>query len=126
MAKVKGVDVVLKVGGVTIGGQRGATLNRSAELIEVTDKVSTGQWKENISGFKEWSIDCDGLYVVSDAAYTTLVSAFNGGTSISVSLTDGTNITYSGTGYITDFPLEAPYDDAVTYSLSITGTGALS
>lgn len=125
MAKVKGVDVVLSIGAAELGGQRNATLNRSAELIDVTDKVSTGGWKENLSGFKEWSLDCDGLYVVSDTAYASLVSAFNAGTPVSVTLSDGT-LTYTGSGYITDFPLEAPYDDALTYSVSITGTGALS
>jgi len=125
MAKVKGIDVVLSIGANELGGQRNATLNRSAELIEVTDKSSTGQWKENLAGFKEWSIDCDGLYVVSDTAYGALVTAFNAGNAITVTLSDGT-LTYTGSGYITDFPLEAPYDDALTYSVSITGTGALS
>jgi TP901-1 family phage major tail protein len=126
MAKVKGIDVVLKIGANTLGGQRNATLNRSAELIEVTDKTSTGQWKENVSGYKEWSVDCDGLYVVSDTAYGALVTAFNAGTAVTITLTDSSTITYTGSAYITDFPLEAPYDDAVTYSVSLTGTGALS
>lgn len=125
MAKVKGMDVVLSIGGNQLGGQRNATLNRSAELIDVTDKTSANQWKENLSGFKEWSIDCDGLYIVSDTAYGALVTAFNAGTAVTVTLGDGT-LTYSGSGYITDFPLEAPYDDGLTYSVSITGTGALS
>lgn len=129
MTKVKGIDVLVGIKNATtydtLGGQRGATLNRSSETIEVTDKVSGG-WKENYSGIKEWSVDCDGLFVVDDAAFATLETAFNAGTAIDVEISDGTNITYSGKAYITDFPIEAPYDDVATYSISLTGTGALA
>lgn len=129
MTKVKGIDILVGIKGATVyttlGGQRNATLNRSSETIEVTDKVSGG-WKENLAGFKEWSIDCDGLYVVSDAAYLVLETAFSAGTAVDVEISDGTNIHFSGKAYITDFPIEAPYDDAATYSLSLQGTGALA
>lgn len=32
---------------------------------------------------------------------------------------------FGGLAVITDYPLEAPYDDAMTYSLSFEGMGAL-
>ena len=130
MAKVKGVDVVLSVyitnAFIDVGGQKNATLNRSSETIEVTNKSSANQWKENLAGFKEWGLDCDGLYVVSDAGYAALQTAFNAGTQVQVKMADESNISYTGYGYITDFPIEAPYDDAATYSVSILGTGALA
>lgn len=124
MSKVKGLDVILSIGANQLGGQRNATLNRSSELIEVTNKTSANGWKENLPGYKEWSLDCDGLYVVSDAAHAALAAAFNAGTAITVQLSGG-GVTHTGSAYITDYPLEAPYDDALTYSISLTGTGAL-
>ena len=32
---------------------------------------------------------------------------------------------FGGLAVITDYPIEAPYDDAMTYSLSLEGMGAL-
>lgn len=124
---VKGIDVLVQIkvndSYVTLGGQRGATLNRSAETIDITNKVSGG-WMENMAGFKEWSIDCDGLIVATDTAFNTLETAFENGTEVLLQFSNGT-MTYTGSAVITDFPIEAPYDDALTYSLSFTGNGAL-
>lgn len=125
MSKVKGLDVILSIGASQLGGQRNATLNRSSELIDVTNKTSANSWKESLPGYKEWSLDCDGLYVISDTAHTALANAFNNGTAITVSLS-GSGVSYTGSAYITDYPIEAPYDDALTYSVSLTGSGALS
>ena len=32
---------------------------------------------------------------------------------------------YGGLAIVTDFPIEAPYDDSVTYTITLTGMGAL-
>ena len=42
--------------------------------------------------------------------------------------TDGTtsNIYYEGTAWLTAFSVSAPTEDTATYSLSLTGTGALT
>lgn len=130
MGAIKGLDILLQVEStdgeyVDLGGQRGATLNRSAETIDVTNKVSGG-WKQSITGFKEWSLDCDGIYIEDDAAYTLLEEAFEAGTELTVKLSKGEDFSFSGKAVITDFPLEAPYDDAATYSVSLAGTGALA
>ena len=53
MAKIAGVDVLLKVkkgsSFVALGGQKGASLSRSATTIDVSDKNSRG-WSESIVG----------------------------------------------------------------------------
>ena len=56
--KVAGVDVLLKIKKeegtfVAVGGQKGASLSRSAETIDVSDKTSGG-WAESIMGLKSW------------------------------------------------------------------------
>lgn len=108
----------------TLAGQRGATLNRSAETIDITNKVSGG-WKENMASVKEWSVDCDGVFVMDDEALGLLETAFNSSTAVTVELFDGAEWGYKGQAIITDFPVEAPYDDATTYSLTLQGTGEL-
>lgn len=124
----KGLDIKISIienkQRKTLAGQRGATLNRSAEVIDVTNKISGG-WKENIPSVKEWSVDCDGVFVIDDAALKLLETAFNESKEVIVELFDGTNWGYKGNAIITDFPIEAPYDDAVTYSLTLQGSGAL-
>lgn len=129
MAKISGmkVKVYLKdsASGIVLGGQRNATLNRSAESIDATSKDTEGYWKESIQGFKEWSIDADGAYVTDDAAYAKLEEAFLNSENVDVYIQFPSGTKYEGNATITDFPIEAPYDDLVTYSLTLQGNGAL-
>ena len=119
----RGLDIKISIGGQFLARQRCATLNRIAETIDITNKVSAG-WKEMITSVKEWSIDCDGVFVAGDAALEQLETAFNNNTMVDVKVSDGT-WGYQGKAIITDFPIDAPYDDAATYSLTLQGTGEL-
>jgi TP901-1 family phage major tail protein len=125
---IRGMNVTIKtgVGGDVLGGQRGATLNRSAELIDVTNKATGDGWKSSISGFKEWSVDCDGILVLDDTALAAIEAAFASGTAVIVEISDDSSWGWTGSAYITDFPVEAPYDDASTYSMTLQGDGALT
>ena len=130
MSKVSGMKVKVFIGkagvGKVLAGQQGATLNRSAETIDATSKDTDGFWKESLQGFKEWSIDCDGAYVESDEAYNELEGAFLNSENVPVYIQFPSGTMYSGTATITDFPIEAPFDDLVKYSLSLQGSGALT
>lgn len=130
MAKVSGMKVKLYIKnvatGVVLGGQKSATLNRSAESMDATAKDSEGNWKEAVAGFKEWSIDADGCFVQDDAAYELLEAAFMDSTEVECYLEFPSGTKYSGKAIVTDFPIEAPFDDLVTYSLSLQGNGALA
>jgi TP901-1 family phage major tail protein len=128
--KIAGIDVLLSAsadGGTTsnvIGGQSGATLNRSTNVIEVSSKDGNG-WTESIAGMKSWSVECEGFMVKDDAGLDALETAWENGNSITVEIVYNGN-TYSGEAILSDFPNEFPQDDAVTFSISLTGTGALS
>lgn len=131
--KVAGVDIILKVKNgasmVAIGGQKGASLSRSANTIDTTDKNSGG-WAESMAGVKSWSIDCDGFVVLGDASLTALHTAFDSRTTIDIEVrvgadNDATGYTYTGKVVITDFPEEYAQDDAVTYKLSLQGASPL-
>lgn len=133
MDEIRGIDILVSVNTGTaevpvytaVGGQRGATLNRSASLIDVSNKVS-GDWAKSISGMKNWSIDADGLFALDDAALEALETAFNTSAEVLIQIAKGTDLVYTGKAYITDFPIEAPYDDVATYSVSFAGNGPLT
>lgn len=126
---ISGVKVkVFLVGGEgnsVLGGQRGATLNRSAETLDSTSKDGEG-WAESIAGLKSWGIDADGVLIESDKAYEILENAYLNSEPITayIELPSGTK--YVGETIITDLPIEAPHDDLVTYSVSLTGSGKLT
>lgn len=122
----RGLDILIYTSdNKMLAGQRGCTLNRSASLIDVTNKTNDG-WVESLTSTKQWSIDCDGVFVYDDAALVELEEAFLNSTVVKITLKDSKGWGYEGNAVITDFPIEAPYDDAATYSLTLTGTGALT
>lgn len=131
MGKVKGIkckvqifDINDEVNTTPLAGQRNATLNRSAEALDATSKDS--DWRENLQGIKEWSIDCDGLLVQSDEAYDRLEDIFMTDGEVGVLITLPSGKKYSGNAIVTDFPIEFPYDDLVTYTAAFTGNGPLN
>ena len=45
---------------------------------------------------------------------------------VKVKIGDDAGWGYEGNAIITDFPIEAPYDDALSYTVTLQGTGELS
>ncbi|MGI1801828.1 phage major tail protein, TP901-1 family [Priestia sp. TRN 1309] len=128
--KQTGMSVKLFIKDATTGqvlaGQKTASLKRSADSIEATSKDTAGFWKESLQGFKSWSIDCDGAFVESDVAYGLLETAFLNSQNVDVYLEFPSGAKYEGNCTITDFSMEAPYDDLVSYKISLDGNGALT
>ena len=130
---VAGKDILLCIWNMegtdllAISGQQGLTINRSADTIEITSKDTQGGWKAYLAGMKEWSIDNDGLYVPSDQSHKILSQAFNSGDPVCIKVVDGKRKVgmFGGLAVITDYPIEAPHDDAVTYSITLSGMGEL-
>lgn len=131
---IAGKDIVLCIFNadgtkmVAVAGQQGLTINRSADSIDVNAKDTKGGWKAKIPGAKEWSIDNDGLYVLSHESHKALGKAFEDGTPVCIKVvnTKTKKPMFGGLAYVTDYSLEAPYDDAMTYSISLDGNGALT
>lgn len=130
---IAGKDIILAVFDATgtdllaISGQQGLTINRSADSIEVTSKDTKGGWKSKIAGMKEWSVDNDGYYVPSHASHKALGTAFQNSDPVCIKIVNGkTSVSmFGGLAYVSDYSLEAPYDDGMTYSISLEGNGAL-
>lgn len=130
---VAGKDILLCVFNGTgeklmaVSGQQGLTLTRAAETIEVTSKESNG-WKTSLAGIKEWSIDNEGLYVLSDETHKALGKAFTDGTPVCVKVVNTKTLLplFGGLAYVTEYSVEAPYDEASTYSITLEGNGPLT
>lgn len=112
---------------LAISGQQSLTINRSADTLEVTSKDTQGGWKSQISGMKEWSIDNDGIYMNGAESHKQLQKYFEGGDLVCLKVVDAKDKKplFGGLACITDYTLEAPYDDSMTYSLSFSGNGPL-
>lgn len=130
---VAGKDVLLAIFDskgeelLAVAGQQGLTINRSKDTFEVNSKTTAGGWKSYLGGLKEWSIDNDGLYVGSHESHRALSKAFHDDEFVCLKIINQKTKTslFGGIAIVADYPIEAPYDDAVTYSLSLSGNGPL-
>ena len=123
---IRGLEVLIYIGGTAVGGQRGASLSMSADELDVTDKNTTG-YKKFLVGLKEWSISCDGLVVAGEAGYDALFNAFINGDIVKVQFKqeDGP-FGYQGDMVVASMDFDAQYDDALTYSCELKGAGDLT
>lgn len=122
---IRGLDVLVKIGTNFIGGQKNAKIALKSNVIDTSTKTS-GDWERKISGAKSWDSTCDGFYYKDDVGYDAAVDAFINSTEVDViwAKSDST-VGFKGKALITSLDLDAPYDDAMTYDIGITGTGKL-
>lgn len=111
---------------LAIAGQQGLTINREKETIEVNTKTAGG-WKQKVHGIKDWSIDLSGLYSKNHESHKVLEQAFANDDFLCLKVMDmkEKKPLFGGLAILGDFPIEAPFDDAVTYSTTFAGTGPL-
>lgn len=119
----QGVDAILSIDGVILGGQKTAILNRTMSPINITNQINN-DWQRNIAGTRAWSLTCGGMFIKGQEAFDALEKAFYDGKEVTVTLTDNDR-TYTGQAIITSFPVTANYNDAFMYSLIFLGTGPL-
>jgi len=136
MARLNGTDLILSVDSVAIAHASSNSFSSELAMIDVSSKDSSGN-QENIGGQKSFSIDFEGLtdFAASGYGFDNLFDLLNNRTEIDwVFGTDGTAggqeepvaPKLSGKGYISSLSLDAPMEDASTYSGSITVTGAVT
>lgn len=107
-------------------GIKNWSLELSLDTLETT--ALGDDWKNYITGLKEWSASSEGDYEVpvDTEGQKALQDAFLNGTTVTVKLyVDGTNY-YKGEAYINSLSIEDPVDDVVSISIEFTGTGALT
>lgn len=128
----KGVDVLIFVNTGTeaapvwtpVGGQRNATLSESAEPIELSHKLS--QAREFEPGIPTWTISCDGVIVVDDAALQALRRAVRQRQKVLVRVQEGGTYTAEGRAVVQGLDMETPWQEEATYSVELQGSGPLT
>lgn len=122
-----GTNLLVKVGGTVIGHTTSCTLSISHDIADATTKDSAG-WSEGISGLRSGEISFDGLVDYSDAnSVIDLIDLVS--TRAKVTCVFGTAATgdtiYTAQGFISSIEQTGEMEAAVTFSGSITLTGAI-
>lgn len=134
---LNGTDLLLKVGAdgspEVIAFSTSCSLEVSMDEIDQTNKDSSG-FKSIIGGTRSWSVSCDNLYQneahASKESFTSLWQYVDGRDVISVELAvhnaTTNNVYYEGSGYITSLSVNGGTEDQSSFSVTITGSGALT
>lgn len=113
-----------------VGGQKTASLKRSAEEIDASCKTSGG-WKTTLAGQKSWSLDMESVVVQDNTGKEALDYAYENGVQVHIKLEENvggaaTGNVFHGWAAVTDYSLDAPQDDVTTISATLSGAGALT
>lgn len=107
---------------------REATISIETDTIDVTSFDTVG-WAENVASFKSWSVDAELLYEPANTSQEAIRDALFNDTPLKIRLypkdassEDG----FEGTVIVTSYEVGIPVDDAVTISVTLTGTGELA
>ena len=126
MAVTRGLDILVHIGSQSIGGQKGCTLTMEADTIDTSNKNDAG-WASFIGGAKQWSVSCDGQFVVGDEGQKAIMDAFIAGTEVDIEMKNqAETVYYKGKACITSVEVDAQFDDVATLSVEFQGLGALA
>ena len=139
MAILNGTELKVYSTGTTnlVAFAQNCTLNVNHSPREITNKESGG-FKEILEGLRDFSIDVDGAYAWTNAAGAALTNGIddvleanvlNARQAVTFIFGDTaatSDISYSGSGYITSISMTGGTEDSATFSLSIEGTGVLT
>lgn len=118
-----GNNIRVTVGDQLIGGQQDCTLTMSSETGDTTTKDS-GMWAESEVTGLSWTVTCDGLIAVDDAAVTLLEAAWRAAERVTIQY--GTAEAYKvGEAIIESLEQNDAMKEKSTYSVSFIGVGEL-
>jgi len=129
MAVVKGYNGSVTAGGGDIGEITSYSLSQSADVVETSTLGS--QYAANVSTLLRWSGSFEAHFDIGDAGQDSVRTGLAAGDSVAlvfyVGGTTGTgNTSYTGSGVVESADITNDVAGIVTYSISFTGTGALT
>lgn len=131
MAIYNGTAQLLKLGASgseqTLIQLTSCSMSVNADLFDTTSKESDG-WKSVMPGLRDVTYSGEGLAdfaASSNYTLTEIFAAYNNRTLLSIKFTNGTNV-FSQSGYISSFEISGPMEDVATYTIEVTGSGALT
>ena len=122
---MKGLDILIYINGKVVGAQASAQLNRTTKIVDISNKI-TLDWDNFAIGSKSWSVSCAGAYIVDDEAFQALETAYFEGNPVKVEFKKEGALTMKGQAIITSFPLNAVFNNDLSYSINLQGKGALT
>ena len=138
MAILNGTELKVYSSGTTnlVAYAQNCSININHSTREITNKESAG-WKEVLEGLRDFSIDVDGAFAWTNAGGSALTNGADDivdtnlltRTPIDFIFGDTqatSDVSYSGSGWITSVSMSGGTEDTATFSLSIEGTGALA
>lgn len=111
-----------------LGETREATLSLTRDPFDATSFDSAG-WMEFIQGLGTWELSTESLYLYADVGQTDVENAILNRTNLQfrfIPYNSSGNKGYTGEGIINNLEVADTVDDAITASLTITGTGSLT
>lgn len=138
MAILNGTELKVYSSGTTnlVAFAQNCTLTVNQSIREITNKESAG-FKESLEGLRDFTIDVDGAYAwtdgtgsaltngADDVLETNVLNARQKVTFIFGDTTTTSDVSYSGSGFITSMSFTGGTEDTATYSMTIEGTGVL-
>lgn len=132
MATINGTSLIIVVDGAAIAHTTSATLNLERAMIDVSTKDSAGD-SESIAGQKSASVDFEALVDFSPTApvegLVDLITIYQANSAVTWEIASGSAGTapkFTGSGFISSLSMDAPMEDATTFSGTITVTGAVT
>ena len=138
MAIVNATDIVVKIKATagdptdTLLHATSASLSISQDLRDSTTK-SSGGFQENLAGLRSWEVSGDGFVdfttstsnTINTTALIALMLTAQADAVVEVSFGVGAT-TYDGLAFLTSLSMDAGVEENATYSVSLTGTGAIA
>lgn len=144
---LNGTDLIIRMGTdssseVVVAYATSCSLEISMDEIDQTNKDSSG-WKQIIGGTRSWSVSTEALYQNEDITTPAAKNTFqdfwkylgdptDGRTKVYVELvvagasSGDNNVFYGGDAYVTSLSVNGGTEDQSTYSVTLTGSGALA
>tara|TARA_R100001463_G_scaffold74997_2_gene129035 strand:+ start:1089 stop:1520 length:432 start_codon:yes stop_codon:yes gene_type:complete len=115
---------------VLLGASTSCSVNFTLDTFETTNKDSAHR-KAYLPAATGFTMDCEAFYTTDETvAPDNIMTALNARTLVDVEFNEASDTTgdykYTGKAYITSCSLNAPNEDAATYSISLQGSGALT
>lgn len=132
MAILNATDVILKVtvddGLKAIAHCTSASISINMDLRDSTTK-SSGGWQDNLGGLRSYELSGDAFVdIVEDTEKSDILelwTVWNQRTAVIVSFGIA-GMLYEGTALITSLSIDAGVEENATFSISLTGSGALT
>ena len=126
MSGEDGINVIVKVGANTLGGQISTSLNLQTVMADTTNKDDAG-WQSVIATTRSGDVSVSGVLDAGDTAYEALRAAWVAGTSIACSLVlNLAGKKWAGNFFVEALPGAGDIGSASTYDFTLKSDGVLT